>query len=89
MKHATFTDFVREAFYHGLDLVVITHKVNENAKDVMPQIHELLSERKLDEAEALLTKNYSRLVLNGVCTYWPTELERRDAADRWRRGGTS
>lgn len=89
MKHALFQDFVREAFYHGLDLIVQTSKINENAKDVMPEVHELLSARKLDEALQLLLANYNKLTINGVVTYWPTEIERHDAWLRWRSGGNS
>lgn len=89
MKHATFKDFVREAYYHGIDLVVEAPKVNESKNDArytMLQVQALLTDRKFDEAEKLLADNFTKLVIRGVVTYWPTEVQRRDAADRTRRG---
>lgn len=94
MKHATFKDFVREAYYHGIDLVVEAPKVNENvgdAQNIMRVVQALISasrfdRTKLDEAEKLLADNFTKLVIRGVVTYWPTEIQRRDAADRTHRG---
>ena len=86
MKHATFKDFVREAYYHGLDLIVDVSKVNENAQDVMPQVGDLLLAKRFDEVEELLTKNYNKIMLRGVVTYWPTEIERKAAVGRMHRG---
>ncbi|MES2704822.1 MAG: hypothetical protein V4649_19460 [Bacteroidota bacterium] len=77
MKYATFKDFVREAYYHGIDAVAEPKVKGQEAYEpyVWDEVQKCIDRKMFDEAEKIITDNYSHIVVSGVITYLATEAD--------------
>ncbi len=82
MKHATFKDFVREAYYHGIMEAAAVAKDgvdDETERNTWVKVEEHISKKEFAEAEALITQYYESITLVAVITFWPTEQQMNEA----------
>ena len=76
MKYATFADFVREAYYSGIDAIAETDTADDATWDCVMQ---LIDNEMFNDAAELMAKHYKSVTIYGVVTFFPTQEEVKKA----------
>jgi hypothetical protein len=78
MKYATFKDFVRESYYHGVDYMELEINFKDTYTDTEAtawrhRLHNRISRKEFEDTDYALRVQCNSITIPGVCTYLPDE----------------